>query len=867
MANEIAKLVATITADTKGLEKGLQQSKTSLGGFSAALKQIGPLIGVTFGAASIAMIAKTGLELGRLGADSLRLKTSFAQLATGMGSSSDAILSSLKRASQGAISETDLILAANRAMMLGLGANAQEMGKLLEVASFRARAMGISTTQAFDNIVTGIGRKSPLILDNLGIVGLKMDETTSKAEIMAQVITQGQKMIADAGGMAADAVTSFERMDAKTADLKAKIGELWVKTGVPELAVNFISEGVGGWINTFDAIAAIDAWAAANHTTTMQVLMGTAPQINEVGGVGNEAYGPAFSEEAALAAELNRQREEALRREQLIFEIETSGYQVMTDQVALSATLLNMSEERAESEALAAMNAKLNAEAQQIWADSIKRGSNDAGVAIDGMAERAMRVSDAFNDVGLKVQGVTTELLIATRAARDMAYQVQLASISAMPQEFGGRAGIMTPAMRSAEQLTRSQELAEEFNRVQEEKLTEIARRTGSSDDNIKTINKNVQTMLDKALGIGGNRGASESPAEPINRLAAIANEGEDAGGGTYGRLMREEVARIAQWRPGGQNYESVMRDNANYRAEAASILQDIADYGAENVAGAISKNLGIDLIDWGAAAIAMNELTQMEAMYRGGAQYGFSQMGMATPEGFEGGMQIPISFQPAGFGGAAGGAVSGVSGGLSAIGQAGGNASNAIADMLRTGLGSGEVQQIGTEVGTEIGTAVQAGLSMVSGGAPLAPLVADLTTVTTQIKEFKDIWDGLSSKTLDLLIKIDMSGSPGGNDPGAPSAPYENPAPVGTGERPYGYATGGLVGGGGGSPVPILAHMGEMVLNRGQQMQVAGMMAGGGGGVTINIPGPVFLSDEAAMKKFGRVIQPYIRNATRSTG
>ena len=33
----------------------------------------------------------------------------------------------------------------------------------------RGRAMGLSTTQAFGDIVTGIGRMSPLILDNLGI--------------------------------------------------------------------------------------------------------------------------------------------------------------------------------------------------------------------------------------------------------------------------------------------------------------------------------------------------------------------------------------------------------------------------------------------------------------------------------------------------------------------------------------------------------------------------------------------------------------------------------------------------------------------------------------------------------------------------
>lgn len=44
------------------------------------------------------------------------------------------------------------------------------MAQLLQVAVVRGQAMGLSAEQAFNDIVTGIGRMSPMILDNLGIV-------------------------------------------------------------------------------------------------------------------------------------------------------------------------------------------------------------------------------------------------------------------------------------------------------------------------------------------------------------------------------------------------------------------------------------------------------------------------------------------------------------------------------------------------------------------------------------------------------------------------------------------------------------------------------------------------------------------------
>jgi len=219
-----ASLVGEVSLDTRKFDQGVKQVQGGMRGLAGGLKAIG----AAFAAWGAKELAQTGYEMARLGAQSLRLKESFEQLADAYQGNSQAILDTLKQASQGAISETNLILGANRAMMLGLGANAEQLGKLMEVAAFRARAMGISTTQAWDNIVTGIGRKSPLILDNLGIVGLKMDENTSKADLMAQVISQGQKMIAEAGGLVADEASQYEQLAAKWTDLKTKFAELAV---------------------------------------------------------------------------------------------------------------------------------------------------------------------------------------------------------------------------------------------------------------------------------------------------------------------------------------------------------------------------------------------------------------------------------------------------------------------------------------------------------------------------------------------------------------------------------------------------------------------------------------------------------------
>ena len=144
-----------------------------------AAKKISGGFGAALGVAGVALAAsQIGEAIGAAvqSADRLnKLRSSFDDLAEGAGQSSDRMLAAMRLAANGMIADSDLILSANKAMMLGVADSADELVSLLNVARARGQAMGLDVTQAFNDIVTGLGRESALILDNLGIT---VDTTT-----------------------------------------------------------------------------------------------------------------------------------------------------------------------------------------------------------------------------------------------------------------------------------------------------------------------------------------------------------------------------------------------------------------------------------------------------------------------------------------------------------------------------------------------------------------------------------------------------------------------------------------------------------------------------------------------------------------
>lgn len=118
----------------------------------------------------------------------------FQRLTAQANLSANEILQVTQRASKGTINNYNLMLAANKALALGVVTSASEIETLLEIARLKGQAFGLSTTQAFDDIVTGLGRGSKLILDNLGIV----INTTEANEKYAQSIGKVASQLTDA---------------------------------------------------------------------------------------------------------------------------------------------------------------------------------------------------------------------------------------------------------------------------------------------------------------------------------------------------------------------------------------------------------------------------------------------------------------------------------------------------------------------------------------------------------------------------------------------------------------------------------------------------------------------------------------------
>jgi len=123
--------------------------------------------------------------------------------------------------------------------------------------------MGLSTAEAFDNIVTGIGRMSPMILDNLGIVvnaeqanaayaatlgkaASALSEVEKKQALVNAVISSSAGIVAASAAGGEDPASQFERMDTSVKNLKESLGKL---IAVP--VANFFGE-IAGKITEFN---------------------------------------------------------------------------------------------------------------------------------------------------------------------------------------------------------------------------------------------------------------------------------------------------------------------------------------------------------------------------------------------------------------------------------------------------------------------------------------------------------------------------------------------------------------------------------------------------------------------------------------
>jgi hypothetical protein len=225
LGTQTKKVLIEVGLDDKA-SAGLKKLQTSTNSASQSIK-------AGFGKAMIAVTAVTAAVTGatvavmKMAERAGKIQGLALGFERNFGSMEEA-LESFRRASQGMVSDFDLMQTANRAALLGVTKNVDELSKLMVTARLRGREMGMDMTTAFNDIVTGIGRGSPLILDNLGIKipdaikasMEKMGEAEKTQALLNFAIEDGAKIAKEYGDVQLTASEKAEILKSKIVNLK-----------------------------------------------------------------------------------------------------------------------------------------------------------------------------------------------------------------------------------------------------------------------------------------------------------------------------------------------------------------------------------------------------------------------------------------------------------------------------------------------------------------------------------------------------------------------------------------------------------------------------------------------------------------------
>ena len=126
------------------------------------------------------------------------LERGFDGLSGSIESSSE-FLNKLREATDGTVDDMQLMQQANNAMMLGIVQSEDEMAQLFDTAQRLGQALGRDTVSSIESLVTGMGRQSRLMLDNLGIIVKSEDAYRKYAlanNLASDSLSESQKKIA-----------------------------------------------------------------------------------------------------------------------------------------------------------------------------------------------------------------------------------------------------------------------------------------------------------------------------------------------------------------------------------------------------------------------------------------------------------------------------------------------------------------------------------------------------------------------------------------------------------------------------------------------------------------------------------------------
>lgn len=261
-ANDIVRAERAKNAQLKSLQE--QQYGVQVGMMQKIKSN---WLGMTAAITAAYFAAQKAWNVAEQAAQYEQSRMAFRSMVQSMGKDAESEFQKIKKASAGLVDNKSLVESANKAMSLGI--SIESLAGLMEIARVKARDMGTNTTSAFNDIAIGIGRASPKILDNLGImvkigtaneavaasIGKTVEQLTDKEKQMAV-----ERAVLEAGKESLERYdlsvkTSNERMQtlkATLTDINLVLGQGVVRAAsLAAAGIHYLAAGVSGLIAAY----------------------------------------------------------------------------------------------------------------------------------------------------------------------------------------------------------------------------------------------------------------------------------------------------------------------------------------------------------------------------------------------------------------------------------------------------------------------------------------------------------------------------------------------------------------------------------------------------------------------------------------
>lgn len=226
----LANMRVLIAANTAEFNKALNKSSNDFNKFTSGIKRVAGTIGVAFGVQQVASFA---FEVSKLAGEAEGVAGAFNKL-----EDSQKLLQRLKEETGNTVSELELMKRTVQASNFGIGL--EQLPELFKFATLRAQQTGQSVEYLVDSIVTGIGRKSPLILDNLGISAVRLREkfkgigveAVSVADVTKAVGEIASEELKNMASFSDNASTRVQQLNATWENFKVTLGSSQFTSGI-----------------------------------------------------------------------------------------------------------------------------------------------------------------------------------------------------------------------------------------------------------------------------------------------------------------------------------------------------------------------------------------------------------------------------------------------------------------------------------------------------------------------------------------------------------------------------------------------------------------------------------------------------------